>query len=234
MKHSGKLLFGVFLITGLIVFTGCQGKQADTIIPGIDTPSNNETTNSENIKDINIPADEVAENALENGTTTATADDNKTIDSDKTTDDNKTTDGGKITDNDKTTGSDNTIDDNKTTDGNTTTDSNGAKNGETKNTVSEPVSTTPQVRTFNITATSWSFTPSSMTVNKGDTVKITITSIDVTHGFALPDYNIDETVEPGKPVTVEFVADKQGTFDFRCSVFCGEGHKEMEGILEVK
>ena len=32
---------------------------------------------------------------------------------------------------------------------------------------------------------------------------------------------------------VEFVADKAGTFSFRCSVPCGSGHQLMQGTLVV-
>jgi cytochrome c oxidase subunit 2 len=34
-------------------------------------------------------------------------------------------------------------------------------------------------------------------------------------------------------VTVEFVADKAGTFTFSCSVYCGKGHRGMKGELVV-
>lgn len=38
----------------------------------------------------------------------------------------------------------------------------------------------------------------------------------------------------GEENAVEFVADKSGTFPFYCNVFCGGGHKEMQGKLIVK
>ncbi|MBI5728545.1 MAG: cupredoxin domain-containing protein, partial [Candidatus Magasanikbacteria bacterium] len=67
-----------------------------------------------------------------------------------------------------------------------------------------------------------------------DTVKIKITSVDVTHGFALRDFNVASTIEAGKTTEVQFVADKTGTFTFFCNVFCGEGHGGMRGTLIVK
>ena len=47
-------------------------------------------------------------------------------------------------------------------------------------------------------------------------------------------FNVSEMLEPGKTVSVEFVADKQGTFSFFCNVFCGSGHGNMKGTLIVK
>ncbi len=90
------------------------------------------------------------------------------------------------------------------------------------------------VKEFTMTARQWDFTPSTITVNKGDTVKITITSTDVTHGFAISEYGINTRVSPGTTEVVEFTADKEGTFIFRCSVPCGSGHSGMEGTLVVK
>lgn len=89
------------------------------------------------------------------------------------------------------------------------------------------------VKEFTITAKDWQFSPSNISVKKGDKVRLTITSADVTHSFKLKDYNLDVMLEPGQTQTVEFVADKAGTFSFRCGVPCGEGHSDMTGTLTV-
>lgn len=93
---------------------------------------------------------------------------------------------------------------------------------------------TGEVKEFDMTAVQWSFDPETITVNKGDTVKLHINSIDVAHGFRLPDFGVNERLELGKTVNVEFVADKTGTFMFSCSVVCGSGHSRMKGKLIVK
>ena len=103
--------------------------------------------------------------------------------------------------------------------------------GQADNQQNEP---TGEIKEVTITAKKFEFAPATITVNKGDTVKFTLTSIDVKHGFNLPDFNVNEALEPNKPVTVQFVADKTGTFTFRCSVPCGAGHREMTGTLIVK
>lgn len=87
---------------------------------------------------------------------------------------------------------------------------------------------------FKITAKQFEFTPSTIEVNKGDKVRLIVTSVDVPHGIAIPEYGINQRLEPGKPETIEFTADKVGTFTAYCSVVCGSGHKSMKGQIIVK
>ena len=91
-----------------------------------------------------------------------------------------------------------------------------------------------EIKEVEITAKMFEFNPNIIRVNKGDKVKLTIKSTDVTHGFEIKEYNIRETLYPNKPVTVEFSADKAGEFVFRCNIPCGSGHKEMTGKLIVE
>lgn len=108
------------------------------------------------------------------------------------------------------------------------------KNPVTKQGPINTVETTKPVKEFTMTAKQWAFDPEVITVKKGDNVRIKIKSIDVSHGFALPDYGFDQNLEPGKEVVVEFIASKKGEFTFFCSVMCGEGHKGMKGKLVVE
>jgi nitrosocyanin len=78
------------------------------------------------------------------------------------------------------------------------------------------VSTT---RSFTVAAGSYYFTPSSMKVNKGDTVKITVTNSDGMHDLKLDEFGVATRVlKSGESQTVTFVADKSGTFDYYCSI----------------
>ena len=93
---------------------------------------------------------------------------------------------------------------------------------------------TNPVKEFNMTVKQWAFDPEVITVKKGDSVRIKIKSIDVSHGFSLPEFGFDQKLEPGKEVTVEFIASKKGEFTFFCSVLCGQGHRDMKGKLVVE
>lgn len=90
------------------------------------------------------------------------------------------------------------------------------------------------VREFKIIARNWRFEPAEIKLKKGDKVRLIIKSIEVEHGFSLLAFGIDEKLMPGKETTVEFIADKKGTFPFFCSVYCGSGHGGMRGKLIVE
>jgi nitrous-oxide reductase len=79
--------------------------------------------------------------------------------------------------------------------------------------------------------------PDKVEVNKGDTVRMHLTSLeqafDATHGFAIGRYNINLSLEPGKVETVEFVANESGVFPYYCTEFCSALHLEMAGYLLV-
>ena len=85
-----------------------------------------------------------------------------------------------------------------------------------------------------VTARKYQFDPNVITVKKGDHVKLVITALDRDHGFKLEAFNIDQKLKKGDPATIEFTADKAGTFPFRCSDFCGMGHRKMKGKLVVQ
>ena len=80
-------------------------------------------------------------------------------------------------------------------------------------------------------------TPTSVTVNQGDTVTIALTNIEQTtdelHGFGLLDYNINVVVDPGETKTVTLKVDKSGVFPYYCTNFCSALHQEMQGYLIV-
>ena len=64
--------------------------------------------------------------------------------------------------------------------------------------------------------------PSSIMVEKGDHVKLTLKNMvpgaGNQHGFSLPAYGITEVVTAGTPKTLEFTADKAGIFTYNCQL----------------
>jgi len=85
-----------------------------------------------------------------------------------------------------------------------------------------------------VTAKKYEFAPSAIHVKKGDHVKLVITATDHDHGIKLEAFQIDQLLKKGEVTTVEFTADRAGTFPFECSHFCGLGHKKMKGELVVE
>lgn len=91
-----------------------------------------------------------------------------------------------------------------------------------------------KIREITVVAKQWAFEPSVIKVKQNEKVQLRIKSVDVVHGFALPDFNINIDLNPNQEKTIEFVADKKGKFNFFCSFFCGQGHQEMRGMLVVE
>lgn len=80
--------------------------------------------------------------------------------------------------------------------------------------------------------------PDQIEVNEGDKVVIHLTNIDfdqdITHGFAINGYDFNMEIQPGQTNTIEFTADKPGTFPLYCTNFCSALHQEMSGYFLVK
>lgn len=91
----------------------------------------------------------------------------------------------------------------------------------------------PQERTFQIDARQFAYSPSELRVNPGDTVSIQLVSTDVVHGLYVDGYDVSIEADPGQTTTLSFVANKPGSFRFRCNVTCGAMHPFMIGKLNV-
>ena len=103
-----------------------------------------------------------------------------------------------------------------------------------KQTINKDVQLTGETKEFEITVKNWKFNPSVIEVNKGDKVELHLETIEGYHGFALPEFGINERLDEGTDVHVEFIADKKGVFNFFCNIPCGQGHGGMNGQLIVK
>lgn len=90
------------------------------------------------------------------------------------------------------------------------------------------------VKEFTVEGSNFKFVPAEMTVNKGDTVKITFKNSGGFHDFVIDEFNVKtKQISGGNSESVEFVADKVGSFEYYCSV--GK-HRQMgmKGTLTVK
>ncbi|WEK55118.1 MAG: cupredoxin domain-containing protein [Candidatus Cohnella colombiensis] len=80
-----------------------------------------------------------------------------------------------------------------------------------------------------LTATNWKFDVDTIEANVGDTIRVTLVNETGMHAVKFGDLNVE--VKNGE--TKEFVVDKAGTFEFHCSITCGQGHDNMTGNLVV-
>ena len=100
--------------------------------------------------------------------------------------------------------------------------------------ISNISASTSTIKEIKITAKQFSFEPNILKLRLNDQVKLKITSLDVTHGFAIPELGIDKMILPGKETTVNFSPSKRGTFTIACSVACGVGHTGMRGTIVIE
>src|SRR5262249_28660428 len=74
-------------------------------------------------------------------------------------------------------------------------------------------------RLVEITAKRFAFTPSQITLKKGEPVILRLKSEDVTHGFFMRKLKIDETIEAGKSVGVGLTPETPGNYSTICENF---------------
>ncbi len=108
---------------------------------------------------------------------------------------------------------------------------------------------TPENKIFEIQARRYAYDPPVISVNRGDTVHIRLSSLDVVHGFRLEGHDIDAKIYPlrrhirlrasskkngyREVDEIVFIADKIGKFRYRCSQTCGYLHPFMQGEFVV-
>ncbi len=75
--------------------------------------------------------------------------------------------------------------------------------------------------------------PPTLVVPVGEKVRYTITSNDVVHGFWIPAFMIQMQNLPGVTNSLEFTANKLGTYPGRCNILCGRNHAQMLFTVKV-
>ena len=81
------------------------------------------------------------------------------------------------------------------------------------------------VREFTVVANNFSFSPNTITVKMGDTVKINVSNVGGTHDLKIDEFNVaTPRLGSGQSATVSFTADKTGSFQYYCSV---GNHRQM-------
>ena len=91
----------------------------------------------------------------------------------------------------------------------------------------------PNRRAFAITARNYAFTPNRIEIIKDDLVSLTLEGADQVHSFAIDEFRIAKRIAAGTTVTIEFRADRAGSFTFYCNIAADPGCKAMRGMLVV-
>lgn len=109
---------------------------------------------------------------------------------------------------------------------------------QTQQVVTQPSSSTSaNVKSQQITVegTEFSFSPSTITVKKGQMVQVTFKNIGkYPHNFTLSDLNVKtKTIMPGQEDTITFTPTQTGSFTYICTV-PGHADRGMKGTLIVQ
>ncbi len=93
---------------------------------------------------------------------------------------------------------------------------------------------TASTKEITVTGQNFSFTPSKITVKKGDKVKIIFKNSGGVHDFVIDELGVKtKQITAGQSDTVEFIAGKAGSFEYYCSI---GNHRQMgmKGTLIVE
>lgn len=102
-------------------------------------------------------------------------------------------------------------------------------------TQSQTTVTNETAKEIAIEGNEFAFTPSVITVNKGQQVKITFKNTGkYPHNLTVSDLNLQtKTIQPGESDSISFAPDKTGSFEFTCTV-PGHADRGMKGTLTVQ
>src|SRR5687767_12724545 len=92
----------------------------------------------------------------------------------------------------------------------------------------------PNRREFTVNARDFRFSPSRLEVTQDDLVKVTVQSGDVAYSLTIDEYRVSKRVPAGGSTTLEFRADRAGTFPYYSNLTSDSRHAQMRGELVVR
>ena len=81
-----------------------------------------------------------------------------------------------------------------------------------------------------VNAVNWAFSEPEIVANVGDTLMLTLNNQSGVHALAIGDLGVN--IKGGETATIKL--DKAGTYEFHCSIQCGQGHDNMVGEIIVQ
>jgi uncharacterized beta barrel domain-containing protein DUF5777/cupredoxin-like protein len=100
-----------------------------------------------------------------------------------------------------------------------------------------PLTDPPESREIRITASRNDLSPRTINVNKGENIKLVVTSEDIDHSFAIRDFHIEKEIKATQTEVIELTPNREGRFQLSCSGFRADGAveiTEMVGELVVE
>ena len=88
-------------------------------------------------------------------------------------------------------------------------------------------------RRIEVHARRFSFQPAEITLKKGESVTLALTSDDVPHSLLIEGLHVNSTMTKGHITEVTITPAMAGDFKGRCGRFCGSGHGSMTFVAHV-
>jgi cytochrome c oxidase subunit 2 len=93
-----------------------------------------------------------------------------------------------------------------------------------------PAQTPP---TVTVRASRSGFQPAHVSLRRGETTHLVLTSADGDHCFAVDDLRIEKRIVAGRETRFDLTPEKAGVFPFHCCVETGDAAKSERGQLTV-
>jgi len=89
-------------------------------------------------------------------------------------------------------------------------------------------------RVVSVTMKKGDISPKEIRVKHNEPVRLAVSTLDVQHGFEIPQLGVSEPVNPGKPAEIAVDTSRPGTFKVQCGIMCGAHHDDMRAVLIVE
>lgn len=109
----------------------------------------------------------------------------------------------------------------------------GSDNGKTSNEPETPIQVSEDEiasGTLEIVASNWKFDKEYYAIRAGEAIELNVNSIEGVHGIEIMNTEYNNIVND-KPTQITIT--EPGTYEIRCSVPCGQGHRSMITKLVV-
>jgi cytochrome c oxidase subunit 2 len=78
------------------------------------------------------------------------------------------------------------------------------------------------------------FQPSTVSLRRGEPVRILLSTADDAHCFAVDAFRLEKRIAPGRETAFDFTPDRSGTFPFCCCLETGRAAVIERGHLQIQ
>jgi heme/copper-type cytochrome/quinol oxidase subunit 2 len=96
-----------------------------------------------------------------------------------------------------------------------------------------PATAAPEGATVEVRASRAGFQPSRVSIHRGETTHVVLTTADGEHCFAIDELRIEKRIVPGRATRFDLVVDRAGTYAFHCCLESGAAAQAEQGQLTV-